>query len=129
ARVLAEQSRIDSVMRRPTTDALSRRDARLDSDFRRLELGRRILYLRRSLIRSAAEIVASIGKLNNAFGAGNRRSGFALKLADDVELFVRLSRRGGLARHLFSDIYVGMHPRPVRELSIAAEAFRRGIPV
>jgi tRNA A-37 threonylcarbamoyl transferase component Bud32 len=116
-------------MRRPTTGTHSSHGAPLDSDFQKLELGRRILYLRRSLIRSAAEIVASLGKLDNASGAGNRRSGFALKLADDVELFVRLSRRGGLARHLFSDIYLGMHPRPVRELTIAAEAFRRGIPI
>jgi 3-deoxy-D-manno-octulosonic acid kinase len=115
-------------MRRPTTDARSGRDAPLDADFQKLELGRRLLYLRRSLIRSAAEIVAALGKLGTASGAGNRRSGFALKLSGDVDLFVRLGRRGGLARHLFNDIYVGRHPRPVRELTVAAEAFRRGIP-
>jgi 3-deoxy-D-manno-octulosonic acid kinase len=116
-------------MRRPTPDALSRRGSPLNADFQKFELGRRTLYLRRSLIRSAAEIVASLGKLDTASGAGNRQSGFALKLAGDVELFVRLSRRGGLARLFFNDVYVGRHARPLRELAIAAEAFRRGIPV
>ena len=97
--------------------------------FQSFELGRRVVYLRRDLAARAPAIVASLSTLGSAGGAGNRSSGFALKLADGTELFARINRRGGLIHHALKDLYVGIHARPVRELAAAAEARRRGIPV
>ncbi|MGH7934269.1 MAG: lipopolysaccharide kinase InaA family protein [Candidatus Binataceae bacterium] len=62
-------------------------------------------------------------------GAGNRNSGIVVRLDGGPDLFARRSRRGGLIRFLLSDIYFGARPRPVRELTVAAEAYRRGIPI
>jgi 3-deoxy-D-manno-octulosonic acid kinase len=73
--------------------------------------------------------VASLSTLASAPGAGNRSSGFVVKLEDGMELFARVNRRGGLIRLVLKDHYVGIRPRPVRELAITAEARRRGIPV
>jgi 3-deoxy-D-manno-octulosonic acid kinase len=99
------------------------------AEFERFELGRRILYLRRDLARSAPAMFAMLGRRNAAGGAGNRMGGFPIKLADGLELFVRINRRGGFAQLLSRDVYLGVRARPVRELAIAAEAGRRGIPV
>jgi uncharacterized protein len=97
--------------------------------FQKFELGRRVVYLRRDLAVRAPAIVASLSELGSAEGAGNRLSGVALKLDDGTGLFARISRRGGLVRLILKDLYVGMRARPVRELEVAAEARRRGIPV
>jgi Lipopolysaccharide kinase (Kdo/WaaP) family len=97
--------------------------------FQSFQLGRRVVYLRRDLAVRAAAIVASLSALGSAKGAGNRLSGFALKLEDGTELFARINRRGGLIQHALKDLYVGIRARPVRELAVAAEARRRGIPV
>ena len=97
--------------------------------FQSFQLGRRVVYLRRDLAVRAPAIVASLSALGSAEGAGNRLSGFALKLEDGTELFARINRRGGLIQRALKDLYVGIRARPVRELAVAAEARRRGIPV
>ncbi|MBV8356945.1 MAG: hypothetical protein JO189_03280 [Deltaproteobacteria bacterium] len=97
--------------------------------FQSFQLGRRVVYLRRDLAVRAPAIVVSLNAIGSGEGAGNRLSGFALKLEDGTELFARINRRGGLIRHALKDLYIGMRARPVRELAVAAEARRRGIPV
>lgn len=116
-------------MRSATHRSLGRpADAPL-AGFQSFELGRRVVYLRRDLAAHAPAIVASLSTLGSAEGAGNRLSGFALKLEDGTELFARINRRGGLIHHVLKDLYVGICARPVLELAVAAEARRRGIPV
>jgi hypothetical protein len=97
--------------------------------FQSFELGGRAVYLRCDLSIHAPAIVTSLGTLGSAEGAGNRLSGFTLKLEEGIELFVRVNRRGGLIQLAVKDLYVGIRPRPLRELAVAAEAWRRGIPV
>src|SRR5438445_8480061 len=99
------------------------------AEFERFELRRRILYLRRDLARCAPAMFAMLRRLAGAGGAGNRMGGFPVKLADGLELFARMNRRGGLAQLLSADIYLGVRARPIRELALAAEAWRRGIQV
>jgi 3-deoxy-D-manno-octulosonic acid kinase len=101
----------------------------LAAEFQKFELGRRAVYLRRDLAKRAPAIIATLSAIASAEGAGNRSSGVALKLDEGAELFARISRRGGLIRLVLKDLYVGMQPRPVRELMVATEARRRGIPV
>lgn len=106
------------------------------SDFRRLAIRGRILYVRHDLIAQAGAIVAAAidpppntvdGK--SIIGAGNRNSGFPLKLGNRTDLFIRYSRRGGLMRFLNRGLYLGVTPRPVHELVVTAEARRLGLPV
>jgi 3-deoxy-D-manno-octulosonic acid kinase len=100
------------------------------SDFLKLELGRRVLYLKRDLVPKASVIIARLGELRSstAQGAGNRASGHVIHIDDRVEIFARRARRGGLMRFLLNDLYFGVRPRPLRELAVAVEAYRRGIP-
>lgn len=100
-------------------------------DFPTFGLGHRLLYLRRDFSSQVPIIFTGLGQLESSGsqGKGNRQSGFTLKLSGGPDLFVRHAHRGGMIRHLLKDIHVGLHPRPVRELAVAAEAQRRGIPV
>ena len=116
-------------MRPASRRSLGRRADTAPVGFQNFELGRRVVYLRRDLAVRAPAVVASLSTLGSAEGAGNRLSGFALKLADGMELFTRINRRGGLIHLALKDLYVGIGARPVRELAVAAEARRRGIPV
>jgi len=103
-----------------------------DPSFARIALGRRIFLLRRDILRHAATIVTALHGMNSETaesGAGNRGSGRRLRLDERVELFARQSKRGGLARFLLSDTFLGISARPFNELTVAAEAFRRGVPV
>ena len=90
-----------------------------------------MLYIRRDLAPKVTAIFAALADLEASAraGAGNRGSGFALKLADGPELFARRGRRGGLARFITRDLYFGAGARPLRELAIANEARLRGIPI
>jgi Lipopolysaccharide kinase (Kdo/WaaP) family len=102
---------------------------RPDPEFTRFALGRRLLYLHKELTPLAATVVSRLADLGSE-GRGNRKSGFRLKLdAGAPELFVRQGRRGGLLRFFLTDLYFGAHPRPIRELEVATEARRRGIPL
>ena len=100
-------------------------------DFTPIRTGRRTLYLRHDLAPDAPQILARIDELgrNSRAGVGIRQSGFALVIGDRLNLFFRRSRRGGLLRLINRDIYFGTRPRPLRELTIAAEAARRRLPV
>ncbi|HEX3409371.1 MAG TPA: lipopolysaccharide kinase InaA family protein [Candidatus Binataceae bacterium] len=101
------------------------------TDFPHFGLGRRMLYIRRDQAARAPAIFAALAKLEigSRRGAGNRGSGFPLRLEGGPELFARWGRRGGLARFVTPDIYFGATTRPLRELAIANEARLRGIPI
>jgi 3-deoxy-D-manno-octulosonic acid kinase len=99
----------------------------LPADFQKVELGRRLVFLRRDLAPHTPALLASLRKLASAPGAGNRSSGHHLTLADGTELFARMNRRGGLIRRFLSDLYVGTGGRPIRELAVAVEARCRGV--
>jgi Lipopolysaccharide kinase (Kdo/WaaP) family len=100
-------------------------------DFPHFGLGRRVLYIRRDLAPRATQIFAALAQLDRSrtSGAGNRGSGFPLKLDDRTALFVRWGRRGGLMRFVTPDIYFGVGARPLRELAVANEARLRGVPI
>lgn len=102
-----------------------------DPEFVRLTVEGKLVYLRRELAPHVRSLLAGLDALGRTRpgGAGNRASGFALRIEGVPDLFVRRSRRGGLIRLLVSDLYLGFRPRPVRELAISAEAMRRGLPV
>ncbi len=90
-----------------------------------------MLYLRKPIASKAADILAALSELHAASrtGEGNRQSAFRLTIAGAPEMVARASRRGGLMRLLSADLYFGANPRPLRELTVALEALRRGIPV
>jgi 3-deoxy-D-manno-octulosonic acid kinase len=100
-------------------------------DFPTFGLGKRLLYIRRDFAPRAPIVFERLAALEQspASGAGNRGSGHVIELEQGVRLFVRRSRRGGLARFALSELYFGTRPRPVRELAITSEAHRRGVPV
>ncbi len=104
---------------------------RRDPNFSAFRIGRRELVIRRDIAGHAAEIVQKLDELKSAAdaGAGNRQSGFRLKLAGGLEIFARRGRRGGMIGSILSDVYVGITPRPLNELAVAVEAMRRRIPV
>jgi hypothetical protein len=104
---------------------------RSDPNFSRFKIRRRELVLHRELVPQAAQIVQKLGALTSTpeAGAGNRQSGFRIKLEDGYELFARRSRRGGLIGSILSDVYLGVTPRPLTELAVTVEARRRDIPV
>ncbi len=90
-----------------------------------------MLYIRRDFAPRATAIFAALAELKrgSASGAGNRGSGFPLRLDGGPELFARCGRRGGFARFITPDIYFGASTRPLRELAVANEARLRGIPI
>lgn len=90
-----------------------------------------MLYIRRDLAARATAIFAALAQLNRiaSSGAGNRGSGFPLKLDGGPDLFARCGMRGGFIRFINSDIYFGAGARPLRELAIANEARLRGVPI
>jgi 3-deoxy-D-manno-octulosonic acid kinase len=100
-------------------------------DFATFGVGRRQLYLRKDLAAAAPAIFARLGQISVARtgGAGNRGSGFAFEIEGVPALFARRGRRGGLVRLLLKDLFFGYQRRPVRELAVATEARRRGIPI
>jgi lipopolysaccharide kinase (Kdo/WaaP) family protein len=100
-------------------------------DFPHFGLGRRVLYIRRDFAARAPAIFAALAESTRhpKSGAGNRGSGFLLRLDGGPELFSRYGRRGGFARFISPDIYFGASTRPLRELAIANEARLRGIPI
>lgn len=102
-----------------------------DREFSAVRFGRRVLYLRPQLAGEAPQILARIDELSrdSRGGAGIRRSGFAFEVGNHLRIFLRRARRGGLLRLFNRDLYFGVSPRPLRELRVAAEAARRGLPV
>lgn len=98
-------------------------------DFQKIELGHRLVLLRRDQAPYIPSLLASVRSLASAPGIGNRSSGHVLKLPNGTELFARVNRRGGLIRRFARDLYLGTGERPVHELAVAAEARHRGIAV
>jgi len=62
-------------------------------------------------------------------GAGNRRGALPLRLEGLPPMYLRHNRRGGLMARLIDDVYVGLRPRPWRELEISLRARERGVAV
>ena len=114
-------------MRPALNEHQGRAVAALLADFQKIELGRRLVFLKRDLRSHFPDLLAALRTLASAPGSGNRSSGHLLTLTDGIELFARVNRRGGLIRRLVKDLYLGTAGRPVRELAVAAEARRRGI--
>jgi len=104
---------------------------RSNPNFLTFKLGRRELVIHRKAAPQAALILHKFAELAAApeGGEGNRRSAFRLDLGEGLELFARRGRRGGIIASILSDIYFGMSPRPLTELTVTIEARRRGIPV
>ena len=57
-------------------------------------------------------------------GAG-RGAAYRIALPGGLEVVVRLYRRGGLLARLVRETYLGLRPRPLRELAVTVEARRR----
>jgi len=117
---------------RPTRPAtIARAAPALDPDLTTCRFGRRILYLRKPLAPSAAAIASALGDLaaSSSAGEGIRRSAYRVAIPGAPEMVARASRRGGLMRLLLTDLYIGVKPRPLRELNLTLEARRRGIAV
>ena len=60
---------------------------------------------------------------------GGRGAAFRLELAGGERAVVRFGRRGGAVARIVADRYVGVRPRPWRELDVALRARARGAPV
>jgi 3-deoxy-D-manno-octulosonic acid kinase len=60
--------------------------------------------------------------------AGGRGATYRVALAGGPDVVVRLYRRGGLAARFARDRYLGVRPRPLRELAVTNEVRRRGVP-
>jgi len=60
--------------------------------------------------------------------AGGRGGGFRLRLRNGLGTVVRSCRRGGVLARLVRETYLGVVARPWRELAVADEARRRGVP-
>ena len=118
---------------RPAANSAKRANltAGLGAQFSAFGPKRRRLYIRRDLSAKVPAILTQLDQMERTAGAGagNRRSGFALEIPGGPSLFARRARRGGFMRFILSDLYAGLHPRPLRELAVAAEARRRGIAV
>ena len=82
-------------------------------EFDEFESGRFKLILHRGLASHATTLVRTIQALraSNQPGAGGRASVHRVKLGDSVEVMVRRSLRGGMMRHLDSDLFVGLEAR------------------
>ena len=59
--------------------------------------------------------------------AAGRGAAYRVALPGGVRAVVRLYRRGGLVARAVRQTYLGLRPRPLRELAITAEARRRGV--
>ena len=61
--------------------------------------------------------------------ASGRGGAYRVELADGMRVVVRLYRRGGAIARFVRATYLGVRPRPLRELAVTDEARRRGVPV
>ncbi len=60
--------------------------------------------------------------------ASGRGGAFRVVLPGGLRVVVRFYRRGGVLARFVHDTYVGLRPRPLRELALTAEIRRRGVP-
>jgi len=61
--------------------------------------------------------------------AAGRGAAYGVELDGGLRAVVRMYRRGGLVSRLVRETYLGLRPRPLRELAVTAEARRRGVAV
>jgi 3-deoxy-D-manno-octulosonic acid kinase len=61
--------------------------------------------------------------------AGGRGGAFRLPLGEDRAVVVRLGRRGGALGRIVHSRYLGLRPRPWRELAVSLAARQAGAPV
>jgi 3-deoxy-D-manno-octulosonic acid kinase len=59
--------------------------------------------------------------------SAGRGGAYRVGLPGGLRVVVRLYRRGGLVARLVRETYVGLRPRPLRELAVTVEARRRGV--
>lgn len=99
--------------------------------FGSVAFGRIVLDLRYELLQHAPTIAARLlaWRAHGTPGLGNRQSGFRVSIGELPELFARCARHGGLLRGLSGDLFFGLSARPLRELVVAGEAYRRGIAI
>jgi 3-deoxy-D-manno-octulosonic acid kinase len=72
----------------------------------------------------APELVLPAGAERLGTGRG---AAYRIVLPGGLRAVVRLYRRGGLVARLVRETYLGLRPRPLRELAVTAEARRRGV--
>jgi 3-deoxy-D-manno-octulosonic acid kinase len=58
---------------------------------------------------------------------GGRGAAYRLTLGGDLHAVVRFYRRGGFVARFVADRYLGLRPRPLRELAVTTEVRRRGV--
>jgi hypothetical protein len=99
--------------------------------FRTADFGRRRLYLASEIADHAAAIDSFLRSINRLpqSALGNRRSAYPVALPGLPPMFVRRNLRGGMMRHLGSELYLGQAPRPLHELAVTAAARKRGLPI
>lgn len=59
--------------------------------------------------------------------AAGRGAAYRIELPGGLRVVLRLYRRGGLIARLVRETYLGLRPRPLRELAVTVEARRRGV--
>ena len=59
--------------------------------------------------------------------ASGRGPAYRVRPGAGAPVVVRICRRGGLVAHLVRETYLGLRPRPLRELVLTVEARRRGV--
>src|SRR5205823_993463 len=59
--------------------------------------------------------------------ASGRGPAYRIRVGEGAPAVVRICRRGGLAARLARETYLGLRPRPLRELALTVEARRRGV--
>jgi 3-deoxy-D-manno-octulosonic acid kinase len=98
--------------------------------FGSVAFGRLVLNLRNELLPHAPAIAERLlaWRAGGVPGVGNRRSGFRVSVDGVPELFARAVRHGGLLRGISGEIFFGFRTRPLSELTVASEAYRRGVP-
>jgi 3-deoxy-D-manno-octulosonic acid kinase len=99
--------------------------------FASIAFGRIVLNLRPELLAHAPAIAARLlaWRRRGAPGLGNRHSGFRVSIGGAPELFARCARHGGLLRGLLGEVFFGLRARPMHELEVAGEAYRRGVAI
>ncbi len=102
----------------------------LAPDFIKSQVGNKTAYLHREIAPFAPALLLEIDRTlrSGKKGAGNRESGYPIKLDGAPLLFVRRSTRGGMMRFM-GGLYLGFAPRMVHELRVISEARKRGVAV
>jgi len=103
---------------------------KLPESYRSLRAGRVRAVVRADLVATlGAWLVAPrlvLPPRSDPLPAG-RGAAYRTTLPDGSTVVVRVARRGGLIARFVRETYVGVRPRPLRELVVTTEARRRGV--